>query len=219
MDIDYLLVILPSIIFLGVFGLVLIVWHGNFRRKKEKEKEKLTNAHAEKESPKIAPKNSAPSRLEPTLNDLSASQINTQQAVHHDLNDYIILQLMAPKQRPYRGYELIQTLSSAGFHYGKMNIFHYYADPIEKQEHLFSLASAIEPGTFDLDHIGEINCPGLCLFMSIRKVNAARSTFELMLETAQILVQDLGGTLCDKQLRPLTTDDLSLYYSQLHSYA
>ena len=38
MDIDYLLVILPSIIFLGVFGLILIVWHGNFRRKREKEK-------------------------------------------------------------------------------------------------------------------------------------------------------------------------------------
>jgi cell division protein ZipA len=217
MDIDYLLVILPSIIFLGVFGLVLIIWHGNFRRKRAKEK--LTSPDAEKESSKIALKNSSSSRLEPTLNDLAASEINTQQGVHHDINDYIILQLMAPKQRPYRGYELIQTLSSAGFHYGKMNIFHYYADPLEKKELLFSLASAIEPGTFDLDHIGEINCPGLCLFMSIRKVNAARTAFELMLETAQILIQDLGGTLCDKQLRPLAGDDLSHYYLQLHSYA
>ena len=217
MDIDYLLVILPSIIFLGVFGLILIVWHGNFRRKREKEK--LINSHSEKESCTIVAKNSSSSRLEPTLNDLSVSQTNTQQATHHDINDYIILQLMAPKQRPYRGYELIQTLSSAGFHYGKMNIFHYYADPIEKKEHLFSLASAIEPGTFDLDHIGEINCPGLCLFMSIRKVNAARTRFELMLETAQILIQDLGGTLCDKQLRALTADEISHYNSQLHSYA
>lgn len=217
MDIDYLLVILPSIIFLGVFGLVLIIWHGNFRRKREKEK--LTTPDSEKKSAKIAVNNSSSSRLEPTLNDLPTSDINAPQTVHHDINDYIILQLMAPKQRPYRGYELIQTLSSVGFHYGKMNIFYYYADSVEKKEPLFSLASAIEPGTFDLDHIGEINCPGLCLFMSIRKVNAARATFELMLETAQILVQDLGGTLCDKQLRPLATDDLSHYYSQLHSYA
>lgn len=217
MDIDYLLVILPGIIFLGVFGLVLIIWHGNFRRKRAKEK--LTSAGAEKESSKITVKNSSSSRLEPSLNDLPASEVNTPKAAHHDINDYIILQLMAPKQRPYQGYELIQTLSSAGFHYGKMNIFHYYADPLEKKELLFSLASAIEPGTFDLDHIGEINCPGLCLFMSIRKVTEARTTFELMLETAQILAQDLGGTLCDKQLHPLAADDLWRYYSQLHTYA
>lgn len=217
MDIDYLLVILPSIIFLGVFGLVLIIWHGNFRRKRAKER--LTRPDAEKESSQTRVKNSSSLRLEPTLNELSASEINTRQATHYDVNDYIILQLMASKQRSYRGYELIQTLSSAGFHYGKMNIFHYYADPIEKKKLLFSLASAIEPGTFDLDHIGEINCPGLCLFMSIRKVSAARTAFELMLETAQILIQDLGGTLCDKQLRPLTADDLSHYYSQIHTYA
>jgi cell division protein ZipA len=217
MDIDYLLVILPSIIFIGFFGLILIVWHGNFRRKKAEGK--LTKPDAGKESSKIAVKNSASSHLDPTLNDLSAGETNTPPAVHHDINDYIILQLMAPQQRPYRGYELIQTLSSVGFHYGKMNIFHYYADPLEKKELLFSLTSAIEPGTFDLDHIGEINCPGLCLFMSIPKVNAARTTFELMLETAQVLIQDLGGTLCDKQLRALTADELSHYYSQLHSYA
>ena len=89
MDIDYLLVILPSIIFLGVFGLILIVWHGNFRRKREKEK--LINSHSEKESCTIVAKNSSSSRLEPTLNDLSVSQTNTQQATHHDINDYIIL--------------------------------------------------------------------------------------------------------------------------------
>ncbi|WP_339051132.1 cell division protein ZipA C-terminal FtsZ-binding domain-containing protein [Rickettsiella endosymbiont of Xylota segnis] len=216
MDIDYLLIILPSIIFLGVFGLILIIWHGNFRSKKEKIN--LNTDHLITQPPsKTEPPTS---RLEPTLTKSSLNGKNTNHtntSTQHDIDNYIILQLMAPTQRPYRGYELIQTLTSAGFHYGKMNIFHFYADPLNKTELLFSLASAIEPGTFDLDNTGEIVCPGLCLFMSIHKVKSALTAFDVMWDTAQILAQDLGGTLCDRQLLPI--DDLTRYHSQLHAYA
>jgi len=215
MDIDYLLIILPSIIFLGVFGLILIIWHGNFRSKKEKIH--LNTDHLITQPPsKTEP---LTSRLEPTLTKSSQEENtnHTNTSTQHDIDNYIILQLMAPTQRPYRGYELIQTLTSAGFHYGKMNIFHFYADPINKTELLFSLASAIEPGTFDLDNTGEIVCPGLCLFMSIHKVKSALTAFDVMWDTAQILAQDLGGTLCDRQLLPI--DDLTRYHSQLHAYA
>lgn len=216
MDIDYLLIILPSIIFLGVFGLILIIWHGNFRSKKEKIN--LNTDHLITQPPsKTEP---STSRLEPTLTKSSLNEKNTNHtntSTQHDIDNYIILQLMAPTQRPYRGYELIQTLTSAGFHYGKMNIFHFYADPLNKTELLFSLASAIEPGTFDLDNTGEIVCPGLCLFMSIHKVKSALTAFDVMWDTAQILAQDLGGTLCDRQLLPI--DDLTRYHSQLHAYA
>lgn len=214
MDIDYLLIILPSIIFLGVFGLILIIWHGNFRIKKEK----LNTDHSITEPPSKTELST--SRLEPTFtkSNLKQESTNNKNSItQYDLDNYIILQLMAPKQRPYRGYELIQTLTSAGFHYGKMNIFHFYADPLAKQELLFSLASAIEPGTFDLDNTGEIVCPGLCLFMSIHQVKSALNTFNLMWETAQILAQDLDGVLCDKQLQPI--EDPSRYHSQLHAYA
>lgn len=216
MDIDYLLIILPSIIFLGVFGLMLIIWHGNFRSKKEKIN--LNTDHSITQAPsKTEPPTS---RLEPTLTKSSLKEKNTNHtntSTQHDIDNYIILQLMAPTQRPYRGYELIQTLTSAGFHYGKMNIFHFYADPLNKTELLFSLASAIEPGTFDLNNTGEIVCPGLCLFMSIHKVKSALTAFDVMWDTAQILAQDLGGTLCDRQLLPI--DDLTRYHSQLHAYA
>ena len=258
MDIDYLLIILPSIIFLGVFGLILIIWHGHFRSKKEKvhlnaedsvtepssqtkpysqqsdfwqgaarmKQPECINIHEDCELSGNTAKNSSAksisttSRLEPTLTQSNIKEETTNStncATQHDIDNYIILQLMAPQQRPYRGYELIQTLTSAGFHYGRMNIFHFYADPLSKKELLFSLASAIEPGTFDLDNTGEIVCPGLCLFMSIHKVKSALTALDLMWETAQILAQDLGGILCDRQLQPI--EDLTRYHTQLHTYA
>lgn len=213
MDIDYLLIILPSIIFLGVFGLILIIWHGNFCSKKEK-----SNLNADPHITEVSSQ-APPSRSEPILTQLSLKKTNSPSTnpTQYDINHYIILQLMAPQQRPYQGYELIQTLTSVGFHYGKMSIFHFYADPLTQKELLFSLASAIEPGTFDLDHTGEIVCPGLCLFMSIPKVKSALTAFDLMWETAQALAQDLGGTLCDRQFQPI--EDRTHYHSQLHAYA
>lgn len=208
MDIDYLLIILPSIIFLGVMGLILIIWHGNFRSKKEKINLSTRDSLTESSSKEHL------SRLEPILtpSDLKETPNHSHSATQYDINNYIILQLMAPLQRPFQGYELIQTLTSVGFHYGKMNIFHFYADPSNKKEILFSLASAIEPGTFDLDNIGEIVCPGLCLFMSVHQAQSATTAFNLMWETIQTLAQDLGGVLCDKQLQPI--NDLNIYYDQ-----
>lgn len=210
MDIDYLLIILPSIIFLGVFGLILIIWQGNFRSKKEKINLNTIGSLTDIDPPS---KTDPTSRLEPTLtkSNLKQATNHCHSAAQYEIDNYIILQLMAPAQRPFQGYELIQTLTSIGFHYGKMNIFHFYTDP-NKKELLFSLASAIEPGTFDLDNIGEIICPGLCLFLSIHKVKSAMKAFDLMWETIQTLAEDLDGVLCDKQVQPI--NDLKGYYDQ-----
>lgn len=222
MDIDYLLIILPSIVFLGIFGLILVIWqYGNFRSKKE-NKLSTTSMHSTEAT---LANNTHYSNLEFQENtftrSFSANKMKEEEEEEEKSNSLIILQLFAAEERPYRGYELLQTLSSAGFHYGEMNIFHYYSDQnqSEKKERLFSLASAIEPGTFDLTHIGEILSPGLCLFMPVNPSKNSLDTFELMLETAQILIQDLGGTLCDEQRQALTPDSLAHYRSQLHAYA
>lgn len=205
-DIDYLLIILPGILFVGVFGLILIIWHGNFRKKQDQVK------LATESTQKSVEINHNTSR------DLTAKiSKSNKPAIQND--DLIILQVIAAKDRPYQGYELIQTLTSAGFHYGKMNIFHYDVNCEGNRETLFSLASAIEPGTFDLNQIGSIVCPGLCLFTSLNKVKSPSAVFEIMLETSQLLIQDLGGTLCDKQLQALTADNIAHYYSKITSHA
>jgi cell division protein ZipA len=213
MDIDYLLIILPSIILLGIFGLILVIWQYGNSSKKEKNKQTTivdvkriskTTIHRT-----FAELTSNKSCLKPS--DRLTAEVSEKQSKLNAKGTFFILQLLAAAQRPYKGYELIQTLSSHGFHYGEMNIFHYYADQNEKNQRLFSLASALEPGTFDLTHIGEIHCPGLCLFMPLNETNHALNTFELMLEIAQLLIQDLGGTLCDQQREPLTAKTLDCF--------
>ncbi len=221
MDIDYLLFILPIIILTGVAGLILVIWqYGNPRQRTASEQIAPTDSRIR--SNMAASHSSAVVVANPAhlaSSNESAFAISKQKWSTNHKETLIILQLIATEDRPYQGYELIQTLSSAGFHYGEMNIFHYHAPQDEKNRRLFSLASAFEPGTFDLTHIGEIQCTGLCLFMSLSEVGRALNIFELMLETAQLLIQDLGGTLCDQWREPLTDNILTHYRSQLYAHA
>jgi cell division protein ZipA len=121
----------------------------------------------------------------------------------------VVLYLLAPRDHPFIGYELLQALLSAELRFGEKRIFHRYG-PLEggQQKILFSVASAVEPGIFDMANIGGFSCPGLCIFMAPEKVADPATTFELMLETAIQLADDLGGELCNQQREPLTEEEI-----------
>lgn len=127
--------------------------------------------------------------------------------------DIIVLYLLAPEGRDFAGYELLQALLAADLRYGEMSIFHRYERTEQEGRILFSLASALEPGIFDMADIGGFSCPGLTLFMTVSQTEDPVSTFELMLETAEQLAVDLDGMLCDETRQPLTDARVASYHS------
>lgn len=116
----------------------------------------------------------------------------------------LVLYVVAGEGRRFYGYELLQALLAAGLRYGEMSIFHRYETQNEKEIALFSVASATEPGVFDLNKIGSFFCTGLSLFMKIKKPAQPVTTFETMLETAKQLADDLNGEVFDDQRQLLT---------------
>jgi cell division protein ZipA len=240
MDIDYLLIILPIIVCLGLFGLILFIWQYRGDHTKKNREKDAARVKAEPLTESLPEKTEELERREPILTTLETEKIAMEPEVSPpDFNEHatastpqtienqkestnetlFVFHLLAHPDRPYTGYELLQSISSAGFHYGAMNIFHYHVDHDKEKPRLFSLAQSVEPGTFDLDHVAEMQCPGLCLFMSIPTSEQTAERFEQLLDTAQTLLQDLGGTLCDQQRRPLTSQQLEAYRSQFLSYA
>lgn len=118
----------------------------------------------------------------------------------------IMLYIMAPKGQPYNGYELLQALLSAGLRFGEMQIFHRYEQKTGRGKILFSLASATNPGTFELSKMGGFSCPGLILFLDLNKVQMPKKAFEIMLETVGQLSEDLGGEVLDESRQPLSKE-------------
>ena len=63
--------------------------------------------------------------------------------------NFISIRIMAEEGKTFGGYDLLQSLLANRLNYGEMKLFHQYADATKKQK-LYSLASANEPGDFEL---------------------------------------------------------------------
>ncbi len=120
----------------------------------------------------------------------------------------ISLQLMADKDRPYCGYELLQGLLSQGMRFGKMGFFHRHVKKTGVGDILFSLAACTKEGTFDLSKIGGFSSKGLILYMRPGDVEDPVAVFEMMLKTADQLITDLGGKVLSDKQELLTKDEV-----------
>jgi cell division protein ZipA len=119
-----------------------------------------------------------------------------------------ILLIKATKNRPFSGYELLQSLLSCGLQFGDKGFFHRYEQTPQGENEIFSVASATPSGQLNPAAMGEFTCNGLGLFMTLNKHIYPSVHFELMLDTARQLAEDLGGILLDEQQQPLTPEKL-----------
>jgi cell division protein ZipA len=130
------------------------------------------------------------------------------------MEDFIIISVIAKPNQPFASYDLLQTISATGMQFGAMNIFHYYSPFTMDKKPLFSLASATEPGEFDLNQIGNFSCRGLTLFMNLHQPDKMNA-FTLMLETAEQLAEDLQGELRTAHREPWTNEIKQRYLDKI----
>lgn len=162
------------------------------------------------------------SKTEPKLlpdNDLKLEEVNAEivlqtqpikiiQQEQDPIDDYIVLTVMAKAGGYFQGFELLQALLKAGLKHGSRQIFHRHRDLDPHRSICFSVASVTKPGDFDIQNMNKCVTKGLTLFMSISEQEEPLNVFELMLTTAEVLAQKLGGTVCDKTRKPLDADYL-----------
>lgn len=122
--------------------------------------------------------------------------------------ELLFIMLAAKPDRPYAGYELLQSLLSAGLRFGAMDLFHRYEDLNGKGKVLFSVASASETGTFEINKMGAYSAKGLMFFMRLSHQKDLLLAFDAMVETARQLVEDLGGEILDDERRVLSNDKI-----------
>lgn len=130
------------------------------------------------------------------------------------LPDYLTFSLMADKGQPFGGYELLQAILGVGLRHGERQIFHRYATD-EPTKILFSLASIAKPGTFSLESMGSFSTPGLIFIFEIERTPQLLNAFELLLETARQLSDELDGTLLDDRREALTPERIQTLRQQL----
>lgn len=90
----------------------------------------------------------------------------------------------------------IAALRGAGLEHGRYGIFHRQ---LGTNREGFSVASLTEPGTFDLDHLGDATIAGLSFFLVLPGQGDPVSRFDAMVETARRLSVELAADLFDER--------------------
>ncbi len=146
----------------------------------------------------------------------STSGKNIQQGEGSQDMPVLVLHVMAKDNKQFVGYELLQALLSQGLRFGHMDIFHRYHDTNGKGPVMFSLASAMEPGTFDMHNMGAHRSKGLTLFMQLsgnQTIDGDR--FDMMYNSALNLASELDGRLFDNKRQPFNETTLVHYHSMV----
>jgi len=119
--------------------------------------------------------------------------------------EVIVINVLARTGEEFQGPALQRLLEACGLLYGDMDIYHRHETTDTTSPVQFSVASAVEPGTFRPAEIATLSTPGISFFMSLPGPGNALQAFNFMYETAQAVVRNLGGELKDERRSVMTS--------------
>jgi len=110
---------------------------------------------------------------------------------------FVTLRIVARDHGSFAGDYLALSLRGIGMRHGKFGIFHRY-EGNDETSIIFSAASLVEPGSFDLASIKEQEIPGISLFMVLPGPVDGPTAFDLMMVAARVLTESLDAELLDE---------------------
>ena len=140
-------------------------------------------------------------RITPTLDEEVGEPVSAEEetpAFQAQVPQKIVtVRLVARNGGAFRGDELILSLRGIGLRHGKFGIFHRY-DGADEDQTIFSAASLVEPGSFDMSNIKEQEIPGISMFLVLPGPVDGVEAFDLMVTAAKALAKTLDGELLDE---------------------
>jgi cell division protein ZipA len=140
----------------------------------------------------------------------------SQPKVHEEVQDVIAVHVVA-RQHPFHGEDLLRCILSYGLRFGEMSIFHRHEKPTGQGRVLFSMAKAVEPGTFDLEGMTGEAIPGVSFFQSLPGINSIHA-YDIMMDTAKRLATELDGEILDLQQNPMTRQLIEHYRERVTEF-
>lgn len=109
----------------------------------------------------------------------------------------VTLRIVARNSGSFAGDELALSLRGIGMRHGKFGIFHQY-EGSDEDKVVFSGASLVEPGSFDMANLKDQKIPGISLFMVLPGPIDGAEAFDLMTAAARALAISLDAELLDE---------------------
>jgi cell division protein ZipA len=137
-------------------------------------------------------------QLSPTKQTPEPDPIIAIPSISQEPRKIITIRLMSTDTKGFVAERLILILRELGLRHGQFGIFHRLVEDAAG-EVAFSVASLVEPGSFDLTKIKTEQYPGISMFMTLPGPIDGVTSFDEMMNVAREIAQQLDGYLLDEQ--------------------
>ncbi|MEX0603194.1 MAG: cell division protein ZipA [Marinobacter sp.] len=135
-----------------------------------------------------------------------------------EAQEVVVINVLSKPSQAFSGPDLKKLFEACGLEHGDLDIYHRHEESDTYSPVQFSVANAVEPGTFRPDEIAGISTPGISFFMSLPGPNNAMQAFDFMLGTAQCVVRNLGGELKDERRSVMTPQTIEHCRQRIREY-
>lgn len=117
-----------------------------------------------------------------------------------------------------RGSDIVVAAEKTGLVFGHLGIFHSLIPGKPELGPIFSMASMVKPGHFDMRRIQELRTPGLTLFMALPGPMRALDAWDSMFPIANRLGELLGAQVLDEHRNALGRQRIQHLRDELRAY-
>lgn len=133
-------------------------------------------------------------------------------------SEVLVINVTAKDGRVFFGDDLLENLIASGLKFGDMNIFHKRLSKDRQGTVIFSVANMLNPGTFDLNNMGEFTTLGISFFLALPTCINNLDAFEQMLDKAQEIRATLDGDLKDDHKNGMTGQTIEHYRQRVRDF-
>ena len=140
------------------------------------------------------------------LDEIEAVPVGGQTArlTRHEDSQVYSLNVVSRAEQGFSGDDVLRTLLGCGLRFGDMDFFHLTEMAEGTPTIQFSVANMMQPGVFDLEGMETLSTKGLMFFLTLPGPKDMTRAFDLMLQTAQTVAENLGGDVLDETRSVLT---------------
>ena len=117
-----------------------------------------------------------------------------------------------------RGEDIVVAAEKTGLVFGHLNVFHRLVDGHPERGPVFSMANILQPGSFDMAGIREMQTPAIAFFLTLPAPMSALDAWEKMLPTVQRMGELLDGVVLDDSRNALGRQRIANIRDELRGY-
>ncbi len=148
----------------------------------------------------------------------SAPESDLGKRPNQDFDKIVSLYVAAKAGQTLRGEDIVVAAEKTGLIFGHMNVFHRLIEGRPERGPVFSMANILQPGSFDMAAIREMETPAIAFFLTLPAPMTALEAWEKMLPNVERMAELLGGVVLDDSRNALGRQRIQHIREELRAY-